>query len=151
MAAMSRPALDVGCQGVEVLAQLVHAAMVADFGHHLIAATQEPVEDLGGPKAPIQAEHNLGPTFTAPSQMGFDLQQRGLGGAQRSPPPEQRLMEYLLILARRDPKGLPTGFTPIAPPPGPLTASALAPIGIGVRSISTHNRVSWKRWRGVAP
>ena len=110
------------------LTQLVHAAAVADFGHHLIASTQEPIEDLGGAKAAVQAEHNLCPTFAAPPQMGFDLQERGFQGRHGGLfPPEQRLVEYLPILARRDPEGFPSGFTPVAPHPGPLTPLGLGP------------------------
>src|SRR5262245_3587474 len=101
--------------------------MVADFSHDLIAATQEPVEDLGGPKAPIQAEHNLDPTFTAPPQMGFDLQEGGFQGRHGGRfPPEQRLVEDLPILACRDPEGFPARFTAVTPQPGALT-----PLGLG--------------------
>src|SRR5215813_4714115 len=101
--------------------------MVADFGHHLIAATQEPIEALRSPKAPIQAEHNLGPPFAAPPQMSFDLQEGGFQGRRGGRfPPEQRLMEALPILARRDPEGFPARFTAVTPHPGALT-----PLGLG--------------------
>src|SRR5262245_27603369 len=100
--------------------------MIAALGHHLIPRTEQPVEHLGRAKAAVEAEHNVGAPFAAPSQMGFDLQQRGFQGRHSGLlPPEQRLMEYLPILARRDSKGLPTGFTPIAPHPGPLTSLRL--------------------------
>src|SRR4029434_4240942 len=116
-----------GLPGADGLAQLVHAAMVADFGHHLIATTQEPIEDLGRAKAPIQAEHNLGPTFAAPAQMGFDLQDRSFQGWHRRLfSPEQRLVEDLPIRARGDAEGFATGFTAVPPHPGPL-----APFGLG--------------------
>ena len=49
-----------------MLTQRVYEAVVADFGHHLIAPSQEPLEDLGGPKAAVYVEHKLRPTFAAP-------------------------------------------------------------------------------------
>src|SRR5215831_19687190 len=39
----------------EVLAQLLHPAMVADLGYDLIPATEQPVEHLGRAKAPVEA------------------------------------------------------------------------------------------------
>jgi len=41
--------------GPDDLAQLLHPATVADLGHGLIPATEQPVEPLGRAKAPIQA------------------------------------------------------------------------------------------------
>jgi hypothetical protein len=85
--------------GADGLAQLLHAAMIADLGHHLIPATEQPVEHLGRAKAAVEAEHNLGAPFAAPSQMGFDLQNRGFQGWHgRLGPPEQCLVEDLSIL-----------------------------------------------------
>ena len=60
--------------------------------------------------------------------MSFDLQERSFQDRHRGLfPPEQRLIEYLPILARRDSEGFPTGFTPVAPHPGPLTPLGLGP------------------------
>src|SRR5262249_30179867 len=42
-------------------------------------------------------------------------------------PAEQRFMEDLPILARRDPERFPPGFTAVTPHPGPLTPFGLGP------------------------
>src|SRR5262249_21925646 len=102
--------------------------MVADFGHHLIATTQEPIEDLGGPKAPIEAEDNLAPPFGAHAQVGFDLPEACFeGGRGGRFPRDKRLVEDSPIRARRYSEGFATGFTPVAPHPGALTPLGLGP------------------------
>ena len=60
-----------GWPGAKVLAHLGHAAMVAEFGHHLLPTTPKPVEDRGGPTAPLQAAHHLGPPLAAPPERRF--------------------------------------------------------------------------------
>jgi hypothetical protein len=116
-----------GWPGAEGLTPRVHAAMVADCGHHRRAATQEPMAHLGGAQAPSEAEHHLGPTFAAPAQMRFALQEGRVQGRHGGRcPPEPRLGEALPRRARRDPERFPPGLTAVAPHPGPLT-----PLGLG--------------------
>jgi hypothetical protein len=62
-----------GWPRAEVRTHRVHAAALADCGHHLRAATQEPMENFGGPKAAVHAEHNRCPTVAAPAQRGCNL------------------------------------------------------------------------------
>src|SRR5262249_56935142 len=59
--------------GVKLLAQRPYPTAVADCGHYLVAATEQPVEDSRGAKAPIEAEH--------------DSLAAGPGPGQLSPPP----------------------------------------------------------------
>jgi hypothetical protein len=61
-------------------APLPYPSAVTDFGDPLLAPTQQPVEPLGGPKAPIQAEHNALSPLPRPAQTGFQCAQ---GGCER--------------------------------------------------------------------
>jgi hypothetical protein len=113
--------------GPDGWAPLVHPALVADCGPHLLAAPPEPIAELRRPQAPSPAAHQLGPPGAAPPQRGCDLPAGGLQGRQGGRlPPEQRLVEALPLRARRDPAGCPARFPAVPPPPG-----ALPPRGLG--------------------
>src|SRR4029434_6921369 len=67
--------------GPDGLAQLLYPATVADFGDHLIAATEQPVEHLGRAKAPARAQRHSPPAAPASAPDGF----RPLGGPLSRP------------------------------------------------------------------
>src|SRR5437762_13613685 len=78
-----------GLPGPDGLTQFPYPAAVADLGDHLIAPTEEPVEDLRRAKASIQTEHNPQPPLAGPAEARFHLAKRRLqGGHRRRCPPE---------------------------------------------------------------
>jgi hypothetical protein len=86
----------------DVLASRANPPALTDCGNDLIAATHHPVQHLGGPNAPVQAEDARGPALAGPSQTRCHLTQRRFEcGPSRRLAPEQRLMEELAGLTGR--------------------------------------------------
>src|SRR5439155_1525844 len=65
----------------DVRAPLLDPAIVAALPHHLRAATQEPVAELGSPTTALQAQHALLAALPRPAQLGDGLHGPGLQGA----------------------------------------------------------------------
>ncbi len=123
-----------GLPGPQVLTQRPYPASVTDFGHHLRAATQDPIEHLGRPKAPVHAQDNPRPLCAGPPKVGFHLLQRRFqsryGGRFA---PQQGLVEYFPGGTCRDPQRFPPRFTAGASHPG-----ALAPLCLGADGHGRH-------------
>ena len=100
---------------------------MTDFGHHLIAPTEQPVKHLRRAKAAIQPEHNPLPPLPRPAQAGFQLPQSRFQRRDcRRFAPQQRLMEHFPIVTGGAPQRFASRLATVAPHPGPL-----APLGLG--------------------
>src|SRR5215471_14911776 len=102
--------------------------MVADFGDHLIPATEQPVEHLGRAKAPVEAQDNLRPPFPRPPEAAFHLLERAFECWDSGCfPAEQHFMEDFSVGTRCDPERFTPRLTPITSHPGALTALGSGP------------------------
>src|SRR5215471_2525192 len=114
--------------GAQALTQLAHPTTVADLGHDVIPATEQPIEDLGRPKTAIQAEHNPLAALARPTQVRFDLLEGGFERwHRRRLAPQQGLVENFSVVTGGEPQRFPSGFTPVAPHPGAFTPLGLCP------------------------
>src|SRR5262245_17868118 len=118
--------------GSERLPELPHTATGAARRNDLRAATAEPVEPLGGPKAPVQAEPNALPPFRGPAATGLSLPPRRLQRWDgRGLPPQSRLVQNCPLGTRRPSPAFPPSLAAVAPHPGARTALGLHANGPG--------------------
>ena len=93
-----------GLPGPEGLAQFPHPPAVADFCDDVIPATEQPVADVGGPKASIQAEHHPLAALPRPAQAGFPCAARRFQCRDcRGFASQQGLMEDFTVITGRAP------------------------------------------------
>ena len=114
----------------EVLAPLLHPALVAALGQDLRPATAQPVAPLARAKAPVHTQANRRPPLPRPAQAAVHLLERAFACRDSGLlPAEPRFMETCSLGTRGAPERLAARCAAVAPPPGALTALGSRPKG----------------------
>jgi hypothetical protein len=86
------------------LPQLAAPPALADCGAHLIPAAAPPMEPLGHPQTPVEAEPGPLPPLVGPPQAAFHLRESRFSGGDGSRfPAAQRLVEDVAVITRGQP------------------------------------------------